>query len=120
MVARLAADLLADPRHHLVVALDRGVIVGFVSGVHYVHPDKPAQMFINEVGTADSHRAQGVGKAMLGTMLDRARSLGCSEAWVLTDDDNLPARRLYGALGGRPVRAGLMYTFDFAVDGSTA
>jgi hypothetical protein len=32
---------LADERHHLVVAIDNGVVVGFASAVHYVHPDKP-------------------------------------------------------------------------------
>jgi hypothetical protein len=30
--------------------VDGGVVVGFVSAVHYVHPDKPvAEMWINEV-----------------------------------------------------------------------
>ena len=36
-----AEEFLADPRHHLAVALEDGVVVGFVSAVHYVHPDKP-------------------------------------------------------------------------------
>lgn len=37
---RRAAEFLADPRHHLAVALDADVVVGMASGVHYVHPDK--------------------------------------------------------------------------------
>src|SRR5690554_1295594 len=49
-------EFLRDPRHHLVVAIDTGTVVGFVSAVHYVHPDKPApEMWINEVGVATSH-----------------------------------------------------------------
>ena len=36
---RLVSEFLSDPRHHLAVALDP--VIGFVSGVHYVHPDKP-------------------------------------------------------------------------------
>jgi hypothetical protein len=36
-----ANEFLADPRHHLVVAVEDGLVVGFVSAVHYVHPDKP-------------------------------------------------------------------------------
>ena len=48
----LAAEFLHDPRHHIAVALDGGVVVGMASAVHYVHPDKPAQLFINEVGVA--------------------------------------------------------------------
>lgn len=32
----LAGEFLSDPRHHLAVALDDGLVVGFASGVHYV------------------------------------------------------------------------------------
>jgi len=81
----LVEEFLGDPRHHLAVAIDRGHIVGFVSGVHYVHPDKPAEMWVNEVGVAPSHQGQGLGKAMLRTLLRHAGRLGCREAWVLTD-----------------------------------
>jgi hypothetical protein len=48
----LASEFLRDPRHHLVVAIEDGSVVGFASGVHYVHPDKPAELWINEVGVA--------------------------------------------------------------------
>ncbi len=40
--ADLTTEFLRDPRHHLVIAIADGRIVGFVSAVHYVHPDKPA------------------------------------------------------------------------------
>ena len=33
-----ADEFLADPRHHLAVAVEDGLVVGFVSAVHYVHP----------------------------------------------------------------------------------
>ena len=51
---RLSAEFLADPRHHLVVAIDDGAIIGFASAVHYVHRDKPAELWINEVGVASA------------------------------------------------------------------
>ena len=70
------------------VALDAGVVVGFVSAVLYVHPDKPSpELWINEVGVAPSHqrrRASGVG-CWQATLAD-ARATGCREAWVLTDE----------------------------------
>ena len=45
------SEFLADPRHHLAVAIDaHGRVVGMASGVHYLHPDKPPQIFFNEVG----------------------------------------------------------------------
>jgi ribosomal protein S18 acetylase RimI-like enzyme len=111
----LAAEFLADPRHHLVAAIDAGRIVGFVSALHYVHPDKPPELWINEVGVAPTHRGQGVGRAMLRAMLGHGRHLGCGSAWVLTDDANAAARRLYEASGGvRAEHACVMFEFSLS------
>ena len=98
--ASLAIEFLNDPRHHLVVAIDAGQVVGFVSAVHYVHPDKAAELFLNEVSVAPTHRSRGIGRQMLQNMLGLARELGCRCAWVLTDRANAPAMRLYAASGG--------------------
>src|SRR5262245_8459406 len=84
--AAATAEFLRDPRHHLVVAIDRGRVVGFASAVHYVHPDKPRpEMWINEVGVAPTHRAHGIGKRLLTAILELGRELGASKAWVLTN-----------------------------------
>ena len=107
--AAWARELLADPRYHLVVAIDGDTVVGFASAVHYVHPDKAPQLWINEVGVAPAHHRRGMGRALLAALLERGRSLGCSEAWVLTEEDNEPARGLYRALGGVESEC-IMYT----------
>jgi hypothetical protein len=39
--AALRSEFLRDPRHHLCVGIEDGIVVGFASAVHYVHPDKP-------------------------------------------------------------------------------
>ena len=54
------AAFLADPRHHIAAAIDAGVIIGFASGVDYIHPDKPAELWINEVGVAPTHQGRGL------------------------------------------------------------
>ena len=96
----LTTEFLRDPRHHLAVAIEDGTVVGFASGVHYVHPDKPAELWVNEVGVAPSHQRQGLGKRLLHTLFAHGRDLGCREAWVLTSPANGPAVRLYEAAGG--------------------
>ena len=96
----LSAEFLRDPRHHLAVALEDGTVVGFASGVHYVHPDKPAELWINEVGVAPTHQRRGLGRQLLGALFARARELGCREAWVLTSPANGSAVRLYESAGG--------------------
>jgi GNAT superfamily N-acetyltransferase len=110
--AAAARAFLDDPRHHLAVAIDANVVVGFASAVHYVHPDKPSpELWINEVGVANTHRRQGLGTALLESLLDHARRLGCVEAWVLTDRGNEPALRLYHSVGGTPTGDHIMFTF---------
>jgi ribosomal protein S18 acetylase RimI-like enzyme len=96
----LSDEFLRDPRHHLAVALESGTVVGFASGVHYVHPDKPAELWINEVGVAPTHQRQGLGRKLLQALFARGRELGCREAWVLTSPANGAAVRLYEAVGG--------------------
>ena len=96
-----ANEFLADPRHHLAVAIDDGLVVAFVSAVHYVHPDKPCpELWINEVGVVETHRGRGLGTRLLRAVFAVARDLGCAEAWVLTDRANTAAMRLYAAVGG--------------------
>lgn len=114
---RWSAEFLADPRHHLAVALDEGVVVGMASGVHYVHPDKAPQLWINEVGVAPSHHRRGIGRQLIEALVDRARALGCTEAWVLTEEENVAARALYEAAGGVASNA-IMYTLPVRGEGS--
>jgi GNAT superfamily N-acetyltransferase len=113
-----AKEFLNDPRHHLAVAVEDGLVVGFVSAVHYVHPDKPRpELWINEVGVAATHRRRGLGKRLLGAILDNARELGCAEAWVLTDRDNTAAMRLYVAAGSTKAPADhVMFTFRLGTE----
>lgn len=114
IVPAQAEAFLADDRHHLVVACDGGQIVGFVSAVDYLHPDKPApELWINEVGVAPNYQGQGIGKQLIAATLELGRSLGCSGAWVLTDRGNLPAMALYQGSGGQETLPdSVMFSFD--------
>ena len=110
---RRTEEFLRDPRHHLAVALDGGVVVGFVSAVHYVHPDKPSpELWINEIGVAQTHRSRGLATALLQAALEAGRKAGCGQAWVLTDRANIPAMRLYASGGGVAAPSeSVMFTF---------
>ncbi|MBN9556608.1 MAG: GNAT family N-acetyltransferase [Alphaproteobacteria bacterium] len=93
-------EFLARPDHHLAVAVEAGVVVGFASAVDYVHPDKPRELWINEVGVAGPYRQRGLAKALLQALFAKARALQCAEAWVLTERGNDAALGLYRSLGG--------------------
>jgi aminoglycoside 6'-N-acetyltransferase I len=105
---------LNDPRHHIAVAVDDGVVVGFVSAVHYVHPDKARpEMWINEVAVASTHRQRGLARGMLDALFGLARELDCAEAWVLTDRSNDAAMALYASAGGKAAPGNtVMFEYD--------
>jgi ribosomal protein S18 acetylase RimI-like enzyme len=107
-----AQEFLSDPRHLLVVAQAQDLVVGFVSAVVYVHPDKPrSELWINEVGVASSQRGRGVGQRLMRAVLDLGRRRGCGVAWVLTDRANTPAMRLYASAGANPPTDHVMFEF---------
>ena len=100
----LVSGFLADPRHHLVVAIDAGTVVGMASAVDYIHPDKPVELWINEVGVAPTYRRRGVARKLLQRLFELGQELGCDEAWLVTSPDNEPAQGLYRGLGGKSDR----------------
>lgn len=111
------AEFLADTRHHLAVALDADVVVGMASAVHYIHPDKAPQLWINEIGVAPTHRGHGIGRHLLDCLVKRAKELACTEAWVLTGRTNTIAQRLYAGAGGTlPPEECMMYTIPITSD----
>lgn len=107
----LVDAFLADPRHHMAVAFDDGTVVGVVSALTYLHPDKPLQCWINEVSTAPSHRRQGIAMRLVEEMVKHLKDLGCAEIWLATEVDNEPARALYKAAGAKETPI-VMYSFD--------
>jgi ribosomal protein S18 acetylase RimI-like enzyme len=115
--ARWSAEFFADPRHHLAVAIEDGVVVAMASALHYVHPDKPPELWVNEVGVAPTHQGRRIGRRVLTALLEHAKTLGCRAAWLLTSADNTAAQRMYAAAGGREEdEPPVMVTFDLASD----
>ena len=98
---RLAA-YLAEPGHLMIVAIHKGEVVGQAMAVVHRHPDKPTELYVDEVGVTPTHQRQGIARQMMEALFALGRELGCEEAWVGTEPGNGPARRLYerfGALG---------------------
>jgi len=106
---RLAA-FLADPSHMMIVALAGGEIVGQVAAVAHKHPDKPTELYVDEVAVTPALRRRGIARRMLAGMLALGKDLGCTEAWVGTETDNAAARALYASLGA-PCAPFVLYLF---------
>ncbi len=93
------AAFLANPANLLLVATLDGVVIGMASGIAYAHPDKPLQLFVNEVGVSSKVQRRGIGRKLVAALLARGREMGCREAWVATEVGNEAARGLYLSLG---------------------
>jgi len=101
-IAEHAHRFLADDRHHLLLARDGDVAVGFVSGVEMTHPDKGTEMFLYELAVDDDWQRQGIGVALVRALRELAKERGCYGMWVLTDADNEAALATYASAGGSP------------------
>ena len=91
---------LADDRHVLLLGYLDDRPAGFVSAVEVFHPDKPSELFLNEIGVIDEIRRQGVGRALIEELEHVGRERGCVNIWVLTDEENEPAMAMYASTGG--------------------
>jgi len=108
--ARLAA-YLAHETNLMFLAVADGLVVGQVAACVHRHPDQPTELYVDNLGVAEAFRRQGIARRLIESMLDLGRSLGCEEWWVGTEEDNVPARRLYETFGEDAVLAAF-YEYD--------
>jgi len=91
---------LDDPRHLLCFATDDETVVGMASAFEYFHPDKPPQLFVNEVGVAPAYRRQGIGRTLVEALLATAKERGCAYAWLGTEVDNVSGQACFSSVPG--------------------
>ncbi len=80
----------------MLVAFHAGEVVGQVAAVIHRHPDKPTELYIDEVGVTPALQQQKFARRMLDELLALGKAL---EAWVGTEPGNGPARGLYASHG---------------------
>jgi len=75
------------------------------------HPDaRPTELYIDEVAVAPEFQRRGIARRMIEAMFALGCDLGCAEAWVGTEPDNLPEQRLYERRS-QPAEPFVMYVF---------
>ncbi len=88
----------ADPAQALFIAVQGGRVVGQLKSVLHRHPEKPANLFIEELGTAPAQRRQGIAGNLVAAAIAHAEAQGCAELWLATDPENEAANALYRKL----------------------
>lgn len=91
----------AEPVHALVA--DRaGALIGLV---HYIFHRSTIMLnptcYLQDLFTSEGSRGQGVGRALIQAVYQRASAAGSTRVYWLTQETNLVARRLYDTLAER-------------------
>lgn len=96
-----AQEFLARPTSHLLIAYLEGVPAGMLIGHELPRLDDPRPMlFLYEVGVDEAYRRRGVGAALVNALAEIGVERDCCEMFVLTNESNGPAMRLYPSAGG--------------------
>lgn len=99
--AKLAAYLVT-PGHMMVLAVADGLVVGQARGMVQRHPDKPTELYIDNLGVTPDRQREKIATRLLDELTAWGLENGCEGAWVATETDNAPARALYALRGAAP------------------
>ena len=82
-----------------VVAEQNREVVGFIAG--YRPPANLSEVFVWQIAVAEHARGQGLGTAMLMSLLQRHDSRNISRLLATVTPSNLPSKRLFQSLAKR-------------------
>lgn len=86
---------------------EEGRIVGMVSAQLVISTAEGApSAWVEDMVVRDGWRGQGIGRGLLGSLMEWARAKGAARALLLVDLDNKPALGYYQHLGWQATRLG--------------
>jgi ribosomal protein S18 acetylase RimI-like enzyme len=91
---------LENPATLTFVATDADEITGWCWGYHLARPDGRSMLYVHQLEVAESHRRQGIGRALLTEFMTAGRSAGATKMFLTTGAGNSAARALYDSPGG--------------------
>ena len=94
---RLAA-MLKEQNNILLVAKNEGVVIGQVLAVIHIHPDKPTELYIDNLGVSEKFQRRGIATRLLEQLYIIGVERGCEVVWVATEPENEPAIKFYDSL----------------------
>ena len=92
------AAMLKERNNILLVAVNEGVVIGQVLGVIHRHPDKPTELYIDDLGVSEKFQRRGVATRLIEQLYIIGIDRGCEEVWVATEPENEPAIKFYESL----------------------
>lgn len=107
--ARAFAAIEADPSQELVVATLEGQVVGTLqlTSIPYLAYQGGLRALVEAVRIDSQLRGQGLGGAMMGWVIARARAKGCHTLQLTSNKARTDAHRFYERLGFKASHVGM-------------
>lgn len=86
---------LANPHQFLIVAVADAKVIGKALSYIFFFPDKPAEIYIEEIDVAKKWRRKGIASGLMDAVGAEGKKRGIAEYWLITEKDNEGARALY-------------------------
>jgi ribosomal protein S18 acetylase RimI-like enzyme len=86
---------LENSANLLIVAVTDGVVIGQVAAVLHRHPDRPTDLYIDNLGVTPEYQRQAIATRLIKEIVTCGKMFGCEEVWLATEIDNTAARALY-------------------------
>ena len=102
---RITWQRLLDPSEpmHLALAEHGGAVVGMAHFIeHRTCWSEANAIYLQDLFTAPAARGQGIGRALIEHVCERAQAMGCAKVHWLTHETNAVAMVLYNQVAERP------------------
>ncbi|HWW27001.1 MAG TPA: GNAT family N-acetyltransferase [Caulobacter sp.] len=97
--AQRLATYLESPGHLMIIAVCGRQVIGQVAAYVHRRPDEAPDVYIDNLGVAPAFQRRGVARRLVDEILAWGKTLGCHQAWIVTDTENNAARALYEGRG---------------------
>lgn len=91
-------DYVKESSHIMLVALSDGSVIGQLMAVIHRHPDKPTDLYVDELAVAEDYRRRVIATRLMEAVLLMGVERGCEEVWLAVEPENEGAKQFYGTL----------------------
>lgn len=102
---------IANENNHAVMKVINEKVVGLVWGYTLERMDTEPMMFIYSVDVIEEYRRKGIAKELVKSFIDYAKENGYSKTFLLTEESNFAANKLYQSLNGELITNNNLYMY---------
>lgn len=111
-------EFVENKQNYLLIAGNEGKPCGFLAAYTLSRLDGlNPELFLYEIEVNQAYRRQGIGKQLIEDLLDIAKGIKAKEVFVLTNEHNAAAMKLYESTGGKRENSDdVMFVYSLTYD----